>query len=94
MKDDSGAPIANASVVVMGRDHPILTTVNGEYWRLLTEGEYDIAVYAEGFVQGCVTGARVPSSGKLNLDFSLSRVSADCSETSPFECISLSSAYV
>ena len=93
VKDDSGAPIANASVVVMGRDHPVLTTVNGEYWRLLTEGEYDIAVYAEGFVPGCVTGARVPSSGKLNLDFSLSRVSANHLETSSFKCGSVSLAY-
>lgn len=69
--DDRGSPVANATIVVMGRDHNITTTVNGEYWRLLSPGSYSIAVYAEGFSPVCESDVEVPRSGKLALNFSL-----------------------
>lgn len=69
--DDRGSPVENASIVVVGRDHNVTTTVNGEYWRLLPPGSYSIAVYAEGFSPTCEGRVEVPRSGKLALNFSL-----------------------
>ena len=91
VKNDRGDPIANASVEVMDRDHPVLTTVNGEYWRLLTEGNYSIRVHAEGFQPVCVAGVMVPSSGRVKLDFSLSPVSDNQQEASSYNCTFASS---
>lgn len=69
--DEGGSPVANARVVIIGRDHNITTTVNGEYWRLLSPGSYSIAVYADGFSPACESDIEVPTSGKLALNFSL-----------------------
>ena len=69
--DELGEPIANASVEIIGRDHAITTTAYGEYWRLLTPGQYAIAVYANGFTPACEKEIDVPTSGKLSLNFTL-----------------------
>lgn len=70
--NNRGLPIANATIVVIGRDHNTTTTVNGEYWRLLSPGSYSIAVYADGFSPACENDVEVPTTGKLALNFSLS----------------------
>ena len=93
VRDDSGRPVANASIEVAGIDHPVSTTVNGEYWRLLSPGKYSIAVYAEGFSPACKPAVKVPNTGRVNLNFTLSQTT----ETEPqaFVCSSQSlGAYV
>ncbi|XP_012943223.1 carboxypeptidase D [Aplysia californica] len=47
--DNSGAPIANAKVKVYGINHDVVTSSQGEYWRLLTPGIYSVTVEASGF---------------------------------------------
>ena len=37
--DQNGQPIEGAEVKVQGRVHPVHTTRNGEYWRLLMPGK-------------------------------------------------------
>ena len=43
---DSGTdiPIVGASVEIVGRDHPTNTTKQGEYWRYLLPGQYQMHV--------------------------------------------------
>lgn len=91
VKDDRGLPIANASVEIIGRDHAVTTTVNGEYWRLLTPGTYSIAVYAVGFSPACKEEVEILSSGKRSLNFSLS-LATDESNATLFVCRSQSVA--
>ncbi|XP_055374958.1 carboxypeptidase D isoform X3 [Condylostylus longicornis] len=48
--DLNGYPIADAKLVVEGLEgKPILSTDRGEYWRLLTPGQYKIQAQAFGF---------------------------------------------
>ncbi|KAM3963849.1 LOW QUALITY PROTEIN: carboxypeptidase D svr [Aphomia sociella] len=46
--DDEGEPVKDAKVVVEGVNHSVKTTELGEYWRLLTPGEYNISAFAHG----------------------------------------------
>ena len=48
--DQEGNPIYQALIYVQGIAHNITTTKKGEFWRLLTAGNYIISVHAEGFV--------------------------------------------
>ena len=71
--DEWGTPIANASMVVVGRNHSLTTTEAGEFWRLLTPGVYSISVSADGFRSACQEGVVVPNNGKMSLNFTLSQ---------------------
>ena len=48
--DSTGNPIAAAKVRVQGRDGSLTTTRNGEYWRLLSPGDYELRVTAVGYL--------------------------------------------
>ncbi|KAG1677167.1 Carboxypeptidase D [Nymphon striatum] len=41
--DDKNQPLANVSIIVEGINHPLYSTENGEYWRLLAPGNYNIS---------------------------------------------------
>ena len=43
MRDKAGKPVPDAIVVIKGNTHGVTTTKNGEYWRVLPPGEYEIA---------------------------------------------------
>ena len=60
--DQEGNPIYQAVVYVQGLAHNITTTERGEFWRLLTAGNYIISVYAEGFVSSPPETVVVPNS--------------------------------
>ena len=72
VRDTDGQPVADASVEIVGRDNPIYTTENGEYWRLLSPGLYTVAVYTDKFEPAKAT-VEVAPSGKTTLDFTLQR---------------------
>ena len=47
--DEDGKPLEGATVVVEGIDHNVTTTENGEFWRLLTPGNYRLKVAKNGY---------------------------------------------
>lgn len=49
LDDATNRPIANASVVVSGRQLEVKTRENGAYFRILLKGEYRIKVSADGY---------------------------------------------
>lgn len=46
--DDKGKPVQNAEVIVKSIEHSIKTASDGDYWRLLTPGDYNISFIAYG----------------------------------------------
>ena len=43
-----GAPLANATVTVVGVERAVRSARDGDYWRLLLPGEYRLSVAADG----------------------------------------------
>lgn len=60
VKDASGYPIHDATIVVSGlEEKPIRTTKRGEYWRLLTPGIYNVQASAFGYVVEISSSSKV-----------------------------------
>ncbi len=68
--DEEGKGIAGASVDVLDRQHMITSVADGDYWRLLLPGEYEIVVSAKGYTSANVT-ATVPANGTVTVNFTL-----------------------
>ncbi|XP_028403606.1 carboxypeptidase D-like [Dendronephthya gigantea] len=49
VKDIHGKPLAGASVTVSDRQHPVATAKDGDYWRLLVPGSYEIQAISTGY---------------------------------------------
>ena len=50
IRDSSGKVVGKAKVVVEGIAHNVTSSENGDYWRLLIPGKYNIEVVAKGYV--------------------------------------------
>src|SRR5207249_2946027 len=48
--DSSGNPVENASIVVEGIDHNVVSLEDGDYYRLLVPGTYNLLVQKKGSV--------------------------------------------
>jgi carboxypeptidase D len=68
--DSNCNPLVNATITVIGRDHDITTTCNGEYWRLLIPGDYMLLVSAEGYIP-VVKEVTVPYGLAVQVNFTL-----------------------
>lgn len=47
--DKAGLPIQGARVTVDDRAHEVTTAMDGDYWRLLVAGDYQLSVSADGY---------------------------------------------
>lgn len=46
--NDKGMGVRNAEIAISGIDHNVKTASDGDYWRILTPGNYEITVTAYG----------------------------------------------
>lgn len=71
--DSSGKVIKNAKIVVKGIDHNIKSIDNGDYWRLLLPGKYDIQVIANGYRTSSKKNVAVTKGDATVLNFVLEK---------------------
>ncbi|KAI1294718.1 Carboxypeptidase D [Halotydeus destructor] len=50
IRDVDGKPLPNAYITVEGIEHKVTSAVDGDYWRLLTPGTYQITFEKDGYV--------------------------------------------
>jgi len=74
VRDRSGVGIKDAAIHVQGRDHDLTSASDGDYWRLLVPGEYNVSVTADGYEDSPVATVTVEEFGASVVDFTLSRV--------------------
>lgn len=72
VRDSNGNPIEGAVIEVSGRDHPVKSVQDGDYWRLLVPGTYSLTVSANGYRDSSAE-VTVPSVGAVQHDFTLLR---------------------
>lgn len=72
VKSSIGTPIANAAITVDNVTHINYSWKNGEYWKLLLPGRYNITVEAEGY-ETHTEEIEVKDDGEVRLDFTLMR---------------------
>ncbi|KAL2096139.1 hypothetical protein ACEWY4_008287 [Coilia grayii] len=77
LKDGTGIP--NATISVEGINHPVRTYKDGDYWRLLVPGAYNITASAQGYSPVRVT-VSVPEKGAKEVNFLLPRLRGEGSE--------------
>ncbi|XP_052472781.1 carboxypeptidase D [Carassius gibelio] len=70
-KDGSGIP--NATITVDTVNHPIRSSVAGDYWRLLVPGKYHLTASAQGY-SSVSTLVIVPEDGVEIVNFTLTRI--------------------
>lgn len=74
--DEAGQGIAEASVGVEGRDWQVSSAADGDYWRLLVEGEYVLTASACGYNSSSVPVSVAAGPPAVVVNFTL----AECSE--------------
>ena len=70
VKDGDGMGVANATISVLDRDHNITATVQGEYWRLLVPGMYQVLATAPGYLSE-LKNVTVRSGRAVQVNFTL-----------------------
>ena len=70
VKDENGLAVPNASIKVVGRNHDITATKEGEYWRLLVPGDYQLSASATGYTS-MLKNIVVSSGDAIQVNFTL-----------------------
>ena len=73
MKDEDGQPIDGARISVANRRHDVFSYKDGDFWRLLVPGSYEITVSARGFEHE-TKSCTVLSNKAAALDFTLKKM--------------------
>lgn len=71
VRDHGGNPISNAAITVAGRNHDVFSAAEGDYWRLLVPGRYQIIASKAGYIAQ-MQDVRVPQTGAVEVNFVLS----------------------
>ncbi|XP_002742239.2 carboxypeptidase D-like [Saccoglossus kowalevskii] len=65
VSDENGNPVSGAIMSIKGRDLDFTTSADGEYWRILLPGLYELSVRKDGYISGSSATATVEVSGIL-----------------------------
>ncbi|KAI4454464.1 protease m14 carboxypeptidase [Holotrichia oblita] len=63
-------PIAHAEIIVEGNDHIVKSAKDGDYWRILLPGKYNLTVSARGY-ESYTKEIVIPENGTLKYDVTL-----------------------
>lgn len=74
VKDTAGVGIKGAVIAVSGIQHYVTSAKDGDYWRLLTPGNYSILVTSEGYQNSSMSQVIVESKGSTIINFTLAQV--------------------
>ncbi|EDO46958.1 predicted protein, partial [Nematostella vectensis] len=72
VRDEEGDPIENARISITNRRHDVFTAKDGDYWRILVPGSYEVTVSARGFEHETKVASVSPSKA-TSLDFTLKK---------------------
>ena len=73
VRDVDGNAVSRARVDVLGRDRPVYTAIDGDYWRLLVPGTYRLRASAPGFAESQRRNVRVTAGSITLVNFVLQR---------------------
>ena len=73
IRNSSGKAIEKAKIMVMGISHNVTSYENGDYWRLLLPGKYDIKVVAKGYATASKKNVVVTKGDATVLNFVLEK---------------------
>ncbi|XP_018526988.1 LOW QUALITY PROTEIN: carboxypeptidase Z-like [Lates calcarifer] len=83
VKDEEGNVIKGARITVKGIRHDIMTTENGEYWRLLTPGIHIVSASAPGYAKATKKvhlPSRMHTAGRVDFVLQKAALEADVQE--------------
>jgi len=70
VKDHTGNPIKGARVSVGDRKHDVRSAGDGDYWRLLVPGTYELECHAKGFKRNAAN-VEIPIGGQVVVNFTM-----------------------
>lgn len=73
IQDEEGKPLKDARINVANRPHDVFTGNDGDYWRLLVPGSYEVTVSAKGYEHESKT-TTVRSATATKLDFTMRKI--------------------
>ncbi|XP_063832950.1 carboxypeptidase D [Ostrinia nubilalis] len=65
-----GSALANATIAVEGIRHTVRSAVDGDYWRILLPGTYNVTASRSGY-ESVTEEVTVPPNGSVSLNFTL-----------------------